>query len=128
MADLYIKEVEGKGRGVFSNEAIEENEIIEFCPMIILPSRDQPHIDHTKLYDYYFLWGESQDKLGIALGYGSLYNHDYSPNAKYDTYFEEEIMVVRALRRIAPHEEITISYNQDPEDQREVWFERSAED
>ena len=125
MSDLYIKFVEGKGRGVFSNEPIPKDTIIEFCPVIILPSIEKKYIDHTKLYDYYFLWGNDQDDMAIALGYGSLYNHSYKPNAYYETYFEEKIIVIKSLRHIDAHEEICISYNQDPDDQRQVWFDRS---
>lgn len=123
MADLYVKQVDGKGRGIFSNEDIQSGEVIEFCPVLVLPEIEKKHIDHTKLYDYYFLWGEAQKDLAIALGFGSLYNHAYEPNAVYETYFDEKVLVIRALRDITAHEEITISYNQDPEDKRKVWFE-----
>lgn len=122
--DLYIKEVRGKGRGVFCNEEITKGTIIEFCPVIVLSSKDRPHLDKTFLYDYYFEWGLDQKESALALGYGSLYNHNYEPNAEYETFFEEKMIVIRALRTIPAHEEITISYNQNPDDKRKVWFEK----
>ena len=123
MPDLYIGQSARSGRGVFSNEPIMKDETIEFCPMIVLEKKDRPHLDQTGLYDYYFDWGEDQDKAAIALGYGSIYNHDPNPNAVYETYFEERVMVIKARRDIEAHEEIVISYRQDPEDKRRVWFQ-----
>ena len=123
MPDLYIGQSKRSGRGVFSNEPIEEGDTIEFCPMIVLNKEDRPHLDKTGLYDYYFDWGEGQDQAAIALGYGSIYNHDPDPNAVYETYFEEQVMVIKARRKIDAHEEIVISYRQDPDDKRKVWFQ-----
>lgn len=123
MPDLYIKHIKNKGRGVFSNDPITSGEIIEFCPVLVIPSVEQVHLDHTKLYDYYFMWGDDQRDMAIALGYGSLYNHDAHPNANYETYFEEEILVIKAIMDIPAHTEITISYLQDPGNHDKVWFE-----
>ena len=36
----------------------------------------------TVLKDYCFNWAEG--KVALALGYGSIYNHSYRPNARYD--------------------------------------------
>jgi SET domain-containing protein len=120
---LYIQVIPGKGRGVFSYEPIEPGEVIEICPMIPLEGMDLKALDGTPLYDYYFLWGKNEEQAAIALGYGSLYNHDYAPNATYDMYFEEKIIVVYALRAIAAHEEITFNYNGSPEAAERVWFD-----
>ena len=122
--DLYIQNIEKKGRGVFCNEDIAAGEVIEFCPVIVLPADQQSHLDQTVLYDYYFLWGEDQIDMALALGFGSLYNHDYQPNAYYETYFEDRMIVIKALSHIPAHTEICISYNQDPENKRKVWFEK----
>lgn len=123
---LYVKEVPGKGRGVFAFEPIEAGEVIEVCPVIWLNTKDLKALDGTTLYDYYFLWGKTGRQAAIALGYGSLYNHDYTPNATYDMYFDEKIIVVYALREIPAHEEITFNYNGSPDDQGKVWFEKNA--
>lgn len=120
----YIEESPLGGRGVFANERLEPGDIIEFCPMLILPEKDRILIDQTILYDYYFEWGDDQKELALALGYGSIYNHSYDPNALYETYFEEKIMVIKARTIIHQGSEILISYNQDPKDRRKVWFEK----
>ena len=48
--------------------------------------------------------------LALALGYGSLYNHSYQPNARYDDQ-PAGAMTFTALRDIRAGEEITINYN-----------------
>ena len=120
---LYIKIIEGKGRGVFSNIDIKKGDVIEFCPVLVIPPSEEKAMKKSVLYDYYFLWGEDQKTMALALGFGSLYNHDYSPNAVYETFFEDQILKIIAMRNIKAHEEITISYNQDPDNKKTVWFE-----
>ena len=122
--ELYIQETETKGRGVFCDETILEGQVIEICPVLVLPPKDRLLIDKSALYDYYFLWGNDHEETGIVLGFGSLYNHDYAPNAIYETYYEDKIMKVIAIKNIPANTEITINYNHDPNDQTKVWFEK----
>ena len=98
-----------------NDETILEGQVIEICPVLVLPPKDRTLIDKSALYDYYFLWGNDHEETGIVLGFGSLYNHDYTPNAIYETYYEE---------KIPANTEITINYNHDPNDQTKVWFEK----
>lgn len=120
---LYFAESPLGGRGVFTAEAIPEGSLIEICPVVVCPPEDLPAIHHTKLHDYYFLWGEDQQECAIALGFGSLYNHAFDPNALYMPDFENDIISFYSLRDIAAGEEITVNYNGDPEDLQPVWFE-----
>jgi SET domain-containing protein len=122
--ELYIAETE-KGRGVFCNADLHPGDEIEVCPVLVLPGADREHIDKTHLYNYYFLWGEDHQQTGIALGYGSLYNHSYQPNAVYETYYEEQLMKIICLSFIPAHTEITINYNHDPDDRSALWFDAS---
>ncbi len=57
------------------------------------------------------------------MGYGSLYNHSYTPNAVYQVNDQEMIIQFNALRNIQVGEEITINYNRNPGDRSPVWFE-----
>jgi SET domain-containing protein len=57
----------------------------------------------------------------LALGYGSLYNHSYHPNARYDDA-AGPTKVFTALRDIAAGEEITVNYNGEPDDGSSVGF------
>ncbi|MFN9319419.1 MAG: SET domain-containing protein [Chitinophagales bacterium] len=120
---LFIKDVKGKGRGVFTDELIKKVSLIEVCPMIVLPAKDRKYIDQTKIFNYYFLWGDKHKQSAIALGYGSLYNHSRTANADYESYYEEEEIHIIAYKDIKPGEEVTINYNNDPNSQVPMWFE-----
>ena len=64
---------------------------IELCPVVVIPPHEIETIDKTVIYNYYFLWQNNQ--AAIALGYGSLYNHSYDPNAEYIMDYEGQILV-----------------------------------
>jgi hypothetical protein len=70
------------------------------------------------LLDYGFEWGD--DKLAIALGYGSIYNHSYRPNAKVIT--GRLALIFIAIRNINPGIEITHNYNGSPRSRSSVGF------
>jgi SET domain-containing protein len=111
------------GRGVFTTEAIETGSLVEICPVLVIPSHDVANIHKTILHDYYFLWGDDEDQAVIALGYGSLYNHETMANATYEMDFEGECIEIYALRDIHPGEEITINYHGEQGKTDELWFE-----
>ncbi len=121
---IYFAESDKHGRGVFAARDIEDGEIIEVCPVIVFPERDKKLLDQTFLYDYYFDWGENGSEFALCLGYGSLYNHDYEPNAEYTMDFGSETIDFHALRNIRAGEEITVSYNGDPANKEAVWFDK----
>ena len=112
-----------RGRGVFTAADIAEGAIIEICPVIVLPGDEIPIINQTGIYDYYFLWGPDDEDCAIALGYGSLYNHSFQPNAMYEADFEAKTLNFHALKLIPAGSEITVNYNGEPEDKNKVWFE-----
>jgi uncharacterized protein len=114
----------GRGRGVFAGRRFEPGEIVEVCPAIVLSEADARKLDATGLYDYYFGWGEDGTQAAIVLGYGSLYNHSFTPNAEHRKNFAEGTMSIVAARPIATGEEIFIRYETGKgDDQPTVWFE-----
>jgi SET domain-containing protein len=121
-AAIEVKRVTGKGRGVFARKAIRRGEIIERVPVIVLPLRDvmRDPDDWTGLGCYCFEWG--RETVALALGFGSLYNHSFEPNARYDDE-ARQAKVFSAIRDIDAGEEITINYNGDPDDRSPVWFD-----
>lgn len=121
---LFVARTHDRGRGVFTNKKIKRGQTIEMCPIIVFSKNDREQINGTFLYEYYFEWGESGKKGAVALGYGSLYNHSYSPNAKYNPDFDLNILEFEAIRNIEAGEEITVNYNLDPEDKTPMWWER----
>jgi SET domain-containing protein len=112
------------GRGVFTAEDLPADALLEICPAIILPPEELSTIHQTHLHDYYFLWGEEQDHCAIALGFGSLYNHSYAPNARYLIDYEKQSIDFYSLVPIAAGSEILVNYNGDPNDTTAVWFDK----
>lgn len=108
------------GRGVFASDNFTEGDLIEVCPVLIIPAHEVEYLDKTVLYNHYYGWG---DAAGIAQGFGSFYNHSYQPNAVYYVKEEEEVVEIRAFRSIDVQEEITINYNRDPLSQKPLWFD-----
>ena len=119
---LYITSSTDKGSGVFTSIDISEGDIIEVCPVIIIPKSELPIIHKTILHDYYFLWGENMEDCAIALGFGSLYNHEIHPNANFILDLENETIDIVAIRNITAGEEITLNYNGEPGDETILWF------
>jgi SET domain-containing protein len=120
---LYIKNIEGKGRGVFSAGKIDKDTVIEEAPVIVMNHDDKMLLDQTLLHDYIFDWGNDKDKCCVALGFVSIYNHSYSSNCEYFMDFEEDTIQIKTVREIQPGEELTINYNGDWDDKKQVWFE-----
>ena len=117
---IEVKQIKGKGRGVFARRLIAQGEVIERVPVLVLPvSETKTATGPTRMSGYCFEWGRGT--VAVALGYGSLYNHSYQPNARYD---DESVQtkVFRAIRDIAPGEEIVVNYNGEPGDGTPVWF------
>lgn len=118
---IEVRRSPGRGRGVFARKFIAAGSIIERVPMLVFPAHEI-HLNGnpTTLYHYCFEWG--QETVAIALGYGSIYNHSYSPNARYDD-IAQRTKVFSAIKNIRPGEEITINYNGDPDDGSPMEFE-----
>ncbi|WP_292391722.1 SET domain-containing protein [Methanosarcina sp. UBA5] len=123
MLSISVKDSLGKGRGVFAQRNFRKGEVIEICPVIVLPAEEIDSLELTQLYNYYFAWSSDSKDAAIALGYGSLYNHSYNPNARYYKDFKNGLLKYICIRDIQENEEITINYNCDPEDKTPVWFD-----
>lgn len=108
----------GVGRGVFASRSIARGEVVETCPMLIVDD-EQGEALAVGAEGYVFDWGDGATAL--ALGYGSLYNHSFTPNAT--TLETPDELVVTALRDIAAGEEIFINYTGTGTDADELWFD-----
>ncbi|HMQ50365.1 MAG TPA: SET domain-containing protein [Saprospiraceae bacterium] len=120
---LFIAYSSLGGRGVFTAAPIAEGTLIETCPVLVLPGAEKTFLDQSKLHDYYFIWGHDDEFCALILGFGSLYNHAFSPNAWYQADYENHILDIYALKPIAAGEEITINYSGEPDGRMELWFE-----
>ena len=109
---LYVRKTRGMGRGVFAGRAYRKGEVIEVCPVLTL-AEGTVEAALGALDRYLFKWGKAEDRLAIALGYGSLYNHSPDPNARFTPRIATDEIVFRALRDIAEGEQILINYHWD---------------
>ncbi|RLS55392.1 MAG: SET domain-containing protein [Planctomycetota bacterium] len=114
---LEVRRIPGKGRGVFAKIAIPKGTVFETVPVLVCKQDD---IIGSNLMDYVYAWTSSS--VALALGYGSLYNHSYKPNARYDDLAQQRKSYT-ALRDIAAGDEITINYNGDPKSRKNVGFD-----
>ncbi len=109
---ILVRISPGKGRGVFALRRFRKGEVIERAPVIVLPDPEWKHLEKTALRDHYFAWGKSA--AAFALGYISMYNHSYSPNAFFRMKRADLMIEVVALQSIEANAEILANYNARP--------------
>ena len=134
MNNLYIKEVPGKGRGVFSKKDIKAGEIVEFSPVFIVsgtfsdyPEEHEYRLNGLKKYasktiilpqeikNHYFCWSDltknGKKDHCIALGYGSLYNAANPSNMRYEADEKNLNLLFIAVVDIYKDIELTVNYS-----------------
>jgi hypothetical protein len=120
---LFIKKINGKGRGVFCNQLISKDEEFEQCPVLVLPAKDYDTVKASKLVDYFFSFNKEENTLALALGFGSLYNHAVYSNAAYVLDRETKTITFFAIEDIRPGTEICINYAGERGQEFKEWFE-----
>jgi uncharacterized protein len=120
---LYIKNVKGKGRGVFCKQTIAKDEVFETAPLIVMPAADYNTATSSVLTDYFFNFNKEESTLALVLGFGSLYNHAVHSNAAYSLNRENKTMEYYALEEIKAGTEICINYSGEYGKQYKEWFE-----
>ncbi|ORX47716.1 protein methyltransferase [Hesseltinella vesiculosa] len=94
--------------------------LIEISPILLFPhSEYQTHGRFTQLDHYTYCW---KDGYALALGLGSMFNHDKQPNVGFMRDFENQLIRYVTLRAIAVDEELCISYGAN------LWFEDASMD
>jgi len=120
---LEVRETANKGRGVFALSSLTQGDVIEVVPIILIRAEDWHHIEPTILERYIFTFGPEGEHAAVALGYGSIYNHSFTPNAEYIKVWESQTIRFVALRDIHLGEEITVNYNGSPGSKKPMDFE-----
>jgi SET domain-containing protein len=118
-AEIGVRRIAGKGRGLFALAPFEAGAVLEVSSAIALGKADTEAITRTALDDYNFAHPADPDGCLIVLGHATLCNHSDDPNAETVTPHDPDIgwiVELRTLRRIAPGEEITRRYACD------LWF------
>ena len=91
-----------EGYGMFAKKNIKKNDIIEECTFLRF---EDYNVKSTRLKDY--SWSYKKKNI-IPLGYCSIINHSYNPNAK--VVITNDFLSIIALTNIKKNEEIFISY------------------
>jgi SET domain-containing protein len=114
---IVVNESNIHGRGVFSTDKINENDLIERCPIIKLDFPSKYHCD-LKLLDYVYAkhckpcekcTNHGHD-LYMVLGYGMVYNHQDNANALITFDYTNLTADITAIKDIEANTEIYISY------------------
>ncbi len=114
---IEVRQIPGKGRGVIARKLIPKGTVFEKAPVLLV---EWTTINTSVLADYAYVW--EGDTAAIALGCGSLYNHSFKPNARYDD-IGKATKHFTALRDIPAGEEVTINYNGEPNRRKPVGFD-----
>ncbi len=106
---------------MFAARALDDGDLVECCPVVVCPPHQEALLEETELRGLYFTWED--DAIAVALGFGSLYNHSWRPNARYE--LDHGLKVVRffAVRAIDEGDEVTINYTGDPDGRGDLWFD-----
>ena len=116
---IEVKNTGKYGRGIFATENFKKGDLIESAPIIVISKNEWEEMRESILKNYVFRWGEDK---ALVLGYGALYNHSFSPNARYLSNKNNLTIDFSAYKDIKAGEEILINYNGDPKDQSSLWF------
>ncbi len=118
---VTVKDSGKMGRGVFATEDIKKGEVVEVAPIIVLQFADFIDTRWNLMFDYYF-WLD--DEVVLALGYGSMYNHSETPNAKYKVDIKNRSIEFKTIKDIKKGEEIFFNYKGESKLKTPLWFER----
>lgn len=134
MNELYIKEIPGKGRCVFSKKDIKAGEIVEIAPVVIIsgalsdyPEEHEYRVNGLKkvtsdrtilpqeirniIFSWSNLTNNGKKDQCIALGYGSLYSSDNPSNMKYEADEKNLNLLFIAVVDIPKDTELTVNYS-----------------
>ncbi len=112
-AAVYVKDTgTPRGRGVFASRSFAQGEVVETCPVIPFTKNPTVPVEIKQImFGWDFLLTGIPGAQAIALGYGSLYNHDNPANMRYEADVANQVLRFVAARKINADEELTINYN-----------------
>ncbi|MES0063985.1 SET domain-containing protein-lysine N-methyltransferase [Mesorhizobium sp. M0041] len=115
---VYIKNVPGKGRGVFANMPFKVGDLIERAPTWGFDVAAGKLIDCTGLLEYYFVRPDCDDSTRrplagyVVFGFMSIVNHSSNPNAQ-TVWTDKDSGAwasILAIKDIMAGDEVTQSY------------------
>ena len=116
------------GRGVFATRAYTQGETIEICPVILFTGQFSEIPAEVRQLLFHWAFSPNGGNIHcLALGYGSLYNHQNPANMRYEALVEARGLRFSAVRAIEGGEELTVNYNSTGGEHRSeggAWFDR----
>jgi SET domain-containing protein len=112
---IRVVPIEGKGRGVIATQVIHAGAVIDVSPVVLVPPiPDEGQQGNHPIENYQFNW----DNLAhaVVMGPTSFCNHSSNPNCSFHELRETNQMLLMAIDRIFPGEELTIDYD------CQLWF------
>ena len=106
------------GRGIFANDLIKKDTLIERCPLVPLAKRSKAQ-DDPIIWTYCFPGPRNCScekcttegfQLFMVLGYGMIYNHQDNNNAVWQFNYQNLYADIIATRDIQINEEIFVNY------------------
>ncbi|MBX3607754.1 MAG: SET domain-containing protein-lysine N-methyltransferase [Piscinibacter sp.] len=125
---VYVKDTgTPKGRGAFASRTHAKGEVVESCPVVLFSGSFSsiPGEVRQLLFNWGVLAKDDGSSHCLALGYGSMYNHENPANMRYEADPEAGVLRFIAIRDIAANEELTVNYNAvggGPESDKDTWF------
>jgi len=101
--NLYVDQSKGRGRGVFTEEDIPKDSLVEISPVIEIINTDENTVK------YIYLSSENTKKY-LSLGYAGLYNHSDEENIHAKINPKNDTIKITSLRDIKRGEELFINY------------------
>ena len=98
------------GRGLYARQAYARGDLIETSPVVLVARAQVP--SEGRLTHYVFEWDRKH--YALALGFGSLFNHDLTPNAYFRLDKKRDVIVFKALRPILRGEQLFVDYGYEP--------------
>ncbi|KQV53499.1 hypothetical protein ASC95_12265 [Pelomonas sp. Root1217] len=124
---VYIKDTgTTKGRGAYASRPHAKGETVESCPVVLFTGAYTSVPEEVR--KLLFNWGVLAHTTSghcLALGYGSMYNHENPANMRYEADVELRLLRFVAIRDIAVDEELTVNYNAvggGHVSERDTWF------
>lgn len=122
---LEIRHTPTAGRGVFASHPIARDTVIEISPVLLFEAEEyKTHGQYTLLDSYTFIWEKRAggSTMALALGLGSLFNHNPRANVSYELDRRAECIRYRTVRSIDVGEELCICYGAG-----KMWWEEPSE-
>ena len=110
---VYVKETGTvRGRGGYASRVHLAGELVEACPVLLFSGAFATV--PAEVRQILFNWGVLTDGPSchcLALGYGSMYNHENPSNMRYEADAQAQTLNFFAVRDIGADEELTVNYN-----------------